>query len=523
MKCLILGRENTQIMKLDLVNSFISWRMKKRFHQIELFMKYPSEVQNELLFNLLDTAKTTEWGERFGFKDIGSLEDFKNNVPLCNYESIHSEVERMRKGEQNITWPTEIKWFAKSSGTTSNKSKFIPVSQEALEDCHFKGGKDLLSIYCNNNPETSIFSGMSLRLGGSTFMNNKDNNSFYGDLSAIIIENLPFWVEMRSTPNNKISLMDEWEAKIEAIVNTSIKEDVSSLAGVPSWMLVVANKVLAKTGKSNLHEVWPNLEVYMHGGVNFSPYRKQYEALLPNANFNYLETYNASEGFFGIQDLSDSEELLLMLDFGIFYEFIPMNAYDDRNSKTISLSEVELDTNYAVVISTNAGLWRYIIGDTIKFSSIEPYRFKVSGRTKHFINAFGEELIIENAERALKKACIKTNAEILEYSAAPIYMNNNGSGAHQWLIEFSKEPNDLDFFAHSLDQALKELNSDYEAKRHKNLTLKDPIIIAAKRGLFYKWLKEKGKLGGQHKVPRLANNRIFMDELLDINSLQAVG
>ncbi len=510
-------------MKLDLVNSFISWRMKKRFHQIELFMKYPSEVQNELLFNLLDIAKNTEWGKKYGFSSIKSYEDFKNNIPLSSYPSIQKDVDRMREGEQNIIWPTEIKWFAKSSGTTSSKSKFIPVSQEAIEDCHFKGGKDLLSIYCNNNPETSIFSGMSLRLGGSTFMNNKDNNSFYGDLSAIIIENLPFWVEMRSTPNNKISLMDEWEAKIEAIANTSIKEDVSSLAGVPSWMLVVAKKVLSKTGKSNLHEVWPNLEVYMHGGVNFSPYRKQFEELLPKPNFNFLETYNASEGFFGIQDLNNSEELLLMLDYGIFYEFIPMDKYDAENSQTIGLSEVELDRNYAVVISTNAGLWRYIIGDTIKFSSLNPYRITVSGRTKHFINAFGEEVIIENAERALKTACTKAKAEVLEYTAAPIYMNDKESGAHQWLIEFSKEPADLDFFAHVLDQSLKELNSDYEAKRHKNMALKPPLVVAAKKGIFYKWLKEKGKLGGQHKVPRLANNRIYMDELLGINHLQAAG
>lgn len=510
-------------MKLDLVNSFISWRMKKRFHQIELFMKYPSEVQNELLFNLLDTAKNTEWGEKYGFKDIASIEDFKNNIPLSSYESINSEVDRLREGEQNIMWPSEIKWFAKSSGTTSHKSKFIPVSQEAIEDCHFKGGKDLLSIYCNNNPETSIFSGMTLRLGGSTFMNNKDNNSFYGDLSAIIIENLPFWVEMRSTPNNKISLMNEWEAKIEAIANTSIKEDVSSLAGVPSWMLVVAKKVLDKTGKQNLHEVWPNLEVYMHGGVNFSPYRKQFEALLPNKDFNFLETYNASEGFFGIQDLSETEELLLMLDYGIYYEFIPMDEYQGENSRTVDLAQVEIGKNYAVVITTNAGLWRYMIGDTVKFTSIKPFRIAVSGRTKHFINAFGEELIIENAERALKIACHKTNAEVLEFTAAPIYMVGNESGAHQWLIEFSKAPENLDFFGHVLDEAIKELNSDYEAKRHKNMALKEPIIISAKKGLFYQWLKNKGKLGGQHKVPRLANNRKYMEELLVINTLQAAG
>lgn len=510
-------------MKLDLVNSFISWRMKKRFHQIELFMKYPNEVQNELLFNLLDKAKNTEWGQKYGFADISTYEEFKNRVPINFYENIKPDVDRMREGEQNIMWPSEIKWFAKSSGTTSSKSKFIPVSQEAIEDCHFKGGKDLLSIYCNNHPETSVFSGMSLRLGGSTFINNKANNSFYGDLSAIIIENLPFWVEMRSTPNNKISLMDEWEAKIEAITNTSIKEDVSSLAGVPSWMLVLAQNVLKKTGKDNLHEVWPNLELYMHGGVNFAPYRKQFEEILPNSKFSFLETYNASEGFFGIQDLTDKEELLLMLDYGIFYEFIPMDEYDGENSRTIPLSEVKEDVNYAVLISSNAGLWRYIIGDTVKFTSTNPYRIKITGRTKHFINAFGEEIIIENAESALQEACKLTGAQILEYTAAPIYMANKSSGAHQWLIEFSKKPSDHSLFVEVLDRKLKEVNSDYEAKRHKDMALKMPVVETACKGLFYEWLKVKGKLGGQHKVPRLSNNRIYMDELLSMNTLQAAG
>lgn len=505
-------------MKFDLLNSFLSWKMKKRFHQIELFMKYPGEVQQELFFDLLHTAKNTEWGKKYGFKDISSFEDFQNQVPLHFYEDIEADVERLRKGEQNIMWPTDILWFAKSSGTTGSKSKFIPVSQEAIEDCHFKGGKDLLSIYCNNNPETEIFSGMSLRLGGTTSVNNVDNKSFYGDLSAIIIENLPFWVEMRSTPNNKISLMDEWEEKIEAIANTTIKEDVSSLAGVPSWMLVLAKKVLEKTGKQNLHEVWPNLELYMHGGVNFSPYRAQFEALLPDPKFKFLETYNASEGFFGIQDLTDDSAMLLMLDYGIFYEFIPMDKYKGVDSKTIQLSEVEPNVNYAVVISSNAGLWRYIIGDTIKFTSTAPYRIKVSGRTKHFINAFGEELIIENAEEGLKLACEKHKAIITEYSAAPVFMDQNGqSGAHEWLIEFEKEPDNLNAFAESLDQKLKSINSDYEAKRHKNMALNPPLIRIARKNLFYDWLREKGKLGGQHKVPRLSNNRLYLDELLELN------
>jgi phenylacetate-coenzyme A ligase PaaK-like adenylate-forming protein len=505
-------------MRLDLVNSFISWRMKKRFHQIELFMKYPHETQRELLFNLLDTAKNTEWGSKYDFGNITSYEQFQQRVPLHFYEGIQQDVERLRAGEQNIMWPTEIKWFAKSSGTTAGKSKFIPVSQEAIEDCHFKAGKDMLSIYCNNKPETKVFSGMGLRLGGSTYINNVDNRSYYGDVSAIIIENLPFWVEMRSVPNNKISLMEEWEEKLEAMANTTIREDVSSLAGVPSWMLVLARKVLEKTGKDNLHEVWPNLELYMHGGVNFGPYRHQFKKLLPNSDFSFLEIYNASEGFFGIQDIPERQELLLMLDYGIFYEFIPMDQFDGESSPTIPLSAVEEGKNYAIVISSNAGLWRYIIGDTVRFTSIAPYRIQITGRTKHFINAFGEELIIENAESALKAACEATGAEIDDYSAAPVYMSGS-SGAHEWLIEFNQAPDDLVLFTEALDRKLKDLNSDYEAKRHKDMALQMPLIRVARENLFYDWLKAKGKLGGQHKVPRLSNNRKHLEEMLKLNTV----
>lgn len=504
-------------MRLDLVNSFISWRMKKRFHQIELFMQYPHETQRELLFGLLDRAKNTEWGTKYGFGDITTYDEFRQRIPLHYYEGIQDDVERMRGGEQNIMWPTEIKWFAKSSGTTASKSKFIPVSQEAIEDCHFKAGKDMLSIYCNNKPETKVFSGMGLRLGGSTYINNVDNKSYYGDVSAIIIENLPLWVEMRSVPNNRISLMVEWEEKLEAMANTTIREDVSSLAGVPSWMLVLARKVLEKTGKDNLHEVWPNLELYMHGGVNFNPYRHQFEKLLPDASFSFMEIYNASEGFFGIQDLSDRQEILLMLDYGIFYEFIPMDKFKGEDSDTIPLDEVEPGKNYAMVISSNAGLWRYIIGDTVRFTSVSPYRIQITGRTKHFINAFGEEVIIENAETALRAACDATGAEVSDFTAAPVYMSDS-SGAHEWLIEFARQPDDMQKFAQSLDSRLKEVNSDYEAKRHKDMALKMPVISIARAGLFYDWLKSKGKLGGQHKVPRLSNNRDHIEELLTLNT-----
>jgi len=500
-------------MPFPIVNSIISWFLKKRKHQIELFLKYPINVQEEVLLKLIDTAKDTQFGEIHGFSHIKNYQDFVSKVPIQQYESIEPMIERCRKGEQNLFWPTTIKWFAKSSGTTNAKSKFIPVSDEALEDCHFKAGKDMLCLYINNNEDAQLFTGKSLRLGGSAAVY-EENDSYFGDLSAIIIENMPFWADFSSSPKQEIALMSDWEVKMDAIINETIHENITSLAGVPSWMLVLLNKVLEKTGKNNILEVWPNLEVYFHGGVNFNPYREQYKKLIPKKDFRYYETYNASEGFFAIQDRNSSSELLLMLDYGIFYEFIPMDAYDGENSTAIPLSEVKKDVNYAMVISTNAGLWRYLIGDTVKFTSLNPYRIKITGRTKHFINVFGEELIIENAEEALKLTCKKTNAAITDYTVAPIFMKDNQKGAHEWVIEFSKPPKNLSYFTELLDNALKSINSDYEAKRYLNMTLEMPVVHQAKKGLFYKWLQEKGKLGGQHKVPRLSNKRDFIEELL---------
>lgn len=502
-------------MPYQIVNSIISWFLKKRKHQVALFLKYPIDVQNELLFKLLQTAEYTEIGKQYNFSNIETYEAFKEKVPIQQYESIEPLIERARKGEQNLFWPTPIKWFAKSSGTTNAKSKFIPVSDEALEDCHFKAGKDMLCLYFNNNPDSQLFIGKGLRLGGSSAIY-EDNNSYFGDLSAIIIENLPFWADFSSAPKQETALMSEWESKIEAIIEETIHEDLTSLVGVPSWMLVLLNKVLEKTGKNNIIEVWPNLEVYFHGGVNFNPYRKQFQKLIPKKSFKYYEIYNASEGFFAIQDLNNSLDLLLMLDYGIFYEFIPMNKFDGENSDVIPLSKVKLNTNYALVITTNGGLWRYLIGDTIKFTSLNPYRIRITGRTKHFINVFGEELIIDNAETALNQACLKTGAEISEYTAAPIFMNNEKSGGHEWMIEFRKHPNNINFFTEILDNALKAINSDYEAKRTNNLTLSMPKIHIAKQGLFYNWLKQQGKLGGQHKVPRLSNSRKYLEELLTL-------
>lgn len=500
---------------LDLVNTFISWRMKKRFHQIELFLRHPHEVQQELLMAQLHKARDTEWGRHYHFSEIKRYEEFARRVPLHTYEDLEEEIEELRQGAEDRMWPGKIKWFAKSSGTTNSRSKFIPVTQEAIEGNHFKAGKDLLSIYCHNFPETKIFSGTNLRLGGSTF-GDAEHGSFYGDVSAILIEHLPFWVEMRSTPNSRISLMSEWEEKLEAMAHTSMKEDVTSLAGVPSWMLVLINRVLELSGKENLHQVWPNLEMYMHGGVNFTPYRPQYEALMDKP-INYLDTYNASEGFFAIQDQPGVNELLLMLDYGIFYEFIPMDQFNGTDSPTVPLWEVERGKNYALVISSNAGLWRYLIGDTVRFTSLKPYRIQITGRTKHFINTFGEELIVENAETALSRTCEAHQLQIKDYTVAPVYMEGRQQGAHEWLIEFEENPRDLSAFAHDLDRELQKVNSDYEAKRYKNMALTPLKLNLAKTGLFYQWLKKKGKLGGQHKVPRLSNDRRYMDEMLKMN------
>ncbi len=504
-------------MAIPLFNSIASWLLKKRYHQIELFLKYPEEVQEELLLQLLEIAEDTEIGRQYDFESITNYGTFRERVPIVTYEEIEPVIERNRRGEQNLFWPTTIKHFAKSSGTTNAKSKFIPVSAEALEDCHYKSGKDLLCLYLNNNENSQLFTGKSLRLGGSKQLY-EDNGSFFGDLSAILIDNMPLWAEFSSTPSNKISLMSEWERKLAAIINESVHENVTSLAGVPSWMLVLLNSVLEETGKENLFEVWENLEVYFHGGVNFGPYKEQYKRILPRKNFQYYEIYNASEGFFAIQDRNNADDLLLMLDYGIFYEFVPMIDGDGKTyDQIIPLWEVELNKNYAIIITTNSGLWRYKIGDTVRFTSKRPYRIKVTGRTKHHINVFGEELIIENAEEALKTVCKKAGAEIKDYTAGPIFMEGKEKGAHEWIIEFRKSPEDLQYFTEFLDNALKSLNSDYEAKRYNNITLTMPKVHMARENLFYDWLKANDKLGGQHKIPRLSNKREYLEELLRMN------
>lgn len=500
-------------MAIPLINSIASWFLKKRIHQIELFIKYPNEVQQEVLQDLLGFAKKTKIGYQYDYSSINRYSEFARRVPIVTYEDLAEEIAAGRQGEDNILWPTPIKWYAKSSGTTNAKSKYIPVSVEALEDCHYKAGKDMLSLYINNNPEAQLFNGKTLRLGGSQELYQNERNAF-GDLSAIMTDNLPFWAELNCTPSLKVSLMSEWESKMKAIIAESSQENVTGLMGVPSWMLVLLHKLLDQNPGKSLKDIWPNIEVYFHGGVSFRPYRSQYESLLKDHSLQFYEIYNASEGFFAIQDRNGSDELLLMLDYGIFYEFIPLGEDD---SAIIPLDQVQLGQRYTLVITTNGGLWRYKIGDVVQFTSLSPYRIQIAGRTKHYINAFGEELVIENADRAIAVAALTCDVEVVDYSVAPIFMEGNKKGSHEWMIEFKKVPKDLMQFQSVLDQELKRLNSDYEAKRYKDMTMVLPKINVAQQGLFYRWLEHKKKLGGQHKVPRLSNDRKLMDSLLEMN------
>lgn len=497
------------------INTLISLFTQKRLGQINYFKNNPLEVQKNVLQELLNTAQNTEYGKKYHFSSILTPEQYRERLPIVYYEDLKDFIKATMEGQQNILWPEEIRWFAKSSGTTDAKSKFIPVSPSSLEDCHFRGGKDVVAIFNRLYPEAQAFSGKTLALGGSSEISRTNNNCQYGDLSAILISNTPFWANLMKTPDASVMLMSNWEEKLEKICETTIQEDVRCLAGVPSWFLTLINKILEKTGKENLHEVWPNLELFIHGGISFVPYRKQYQRLLPSPKMKYLETYNASEGFFGIQDDPEDSSMLLMLDYGVYYEFLPVSELAKATPVSLSLGEVETNINYALIISTNGGLWRYMIGDTIMFTSLRPYKFKITGRTKLFINAFGEELIIENATEALRIACEATHSSVTEFTAAPIFMNDGKKGAHEWMIEFETLPADIEYFADLLDQELQKLNSDYEAKRL--LSLERLKIHVARKNLFNDWLKQKGKLGGQNKVPRLWNDRTHIDQLLEMN------
>jgi hypothetical protein len=501
---------------MKLFNAILRRYLINQLPDIDKYRQHAVPLQKKVLTHLIKKASNTEFGKQYHFKEMKSYTDFSSKVPVQTYNDIKPSIDRMIMGEQNILWSTDVKWFSKSSGTTSERSKYIPVSNESLRYCHIRGGRDVLASYCNMFPETSIFDGKGLILGGSRRPAEQNSNAEYGDLSAILIENFPHWADFIRTPTREIALMEEWEEKLERMSDFTMHQNVTSLSGVPSWMLLLLKKILAKSGKSNIKEVWPNLELFMHGGVNFEPYREQYNEIIPEGSIFYLQTYNASEGFFAFQDEIGRNDLLLLPDNGIFFEFVPLDEIHEKFPTSYTLENVEIGINYAIIISTNAGLWRYIIGDTVQFTTLFPHRIRITGRTSSFINAFGEEVIIENAERAIAEACKQTNASISEYTAGPVYFANGTSAAHEWIIEFDDQPEDWDLFCNTLDKTLKLINSDYDAKRYHNLLLQKPIIHNVKAGTFLEWLKLKGKLGGQHKVPRLANDRKILEEILPL-------
>ncbi len=484
---------------------------------LDKYATQAEQLQMQTLLSLTHKAKATEWGREHEFASIRTYEGFAASSAINTYEDLKHAIDRMRQGEKDILWPGHVRWYAKSSGTTNDKSKFIPVSNDGLKDTHYAGGKDAVVWYLHNYPQSRIFDGKALILGGSHASNYNVRNSLVGDLSAILIENINPLMNLVRIPRKEIALLSDFEVKRDKIAHEAIKNNITNLSGVPSWMLSVMNRVLEITGKDNLAEVWPNLEVFFHGGVAFTPYREQYRKLIPSEKMHYMETYNASEGFFGLQDDPTDPAMSLMLDYGVFYEFIPMDEIENPNPKVVPLWGVETGKNYAMLISTSSGLWRYMIGDTVRFSSKNPYKFVITGRTKFFINAFGEELIVDNAEVGLAEACRKTGAQVLEYTAAPVFMGDDGKCRHQWLVEFVQEPQDLAGFAHILDETLQQVNSDYEAKRYKDITLQPLELVVARRGLFHDWLASKGKLGGQHKVPRLSNSRAHIEEMLIFN------
>ncbi|MCC6290027.1 MAG: GH3 auxin-responsive promoter family protein [Chitinophagaceae bacterium] len=498
---------------MGILSSTISQLARMRLWRIEAWIENPVASQREVLQDLVTSAQYTEFGRKYNFSSLFSTRDFKKEIPIHEYDDLKPYIQRMMDGEENILWNTPIQWYAKSSGTTSDKSKFIPVSKESLEECHYKGAKDTLTMYYNFNPDSELLTGKGLVIGGSHTINQINEDVHFGDLSAVLLQNSPVWGQWIRTPELSIALMDEWESKIERLAESTIRENVTSISGVPTWTLVLFKRILEITGKKTMAEVWPSLELYIHGGVSFTPYREQFRKLI-GKDIYYIDSYNASEGFFAAQDNPGADGMLLFVDHGIFMEFMPFEEYGKKDPQTIGLKDVEIGKNYAPVISTNGGLWRYLLGDTIQFTSLRPFRIKVSGRLKHFINAFGEEVIVDNTDKAVSVACEKTGAIVNDYTAAPVYFGDASNGAHEWLIEFEKQPVDVNAFKNELDKALQSINSDYEAKRYKNIALREPVMHMMNKGFFNEWLKSKGKLGGQHKVPRLSNERSLVEEML---------
>ncbi len=503
---------------MKLLSPAISSLARLRSWRIDAWRNNPIDAQREVLQDLVTSAQYTEFGRRYDFARLFSVRSFKEAVPIHEYDDLKPYIERIMQGEQGLLWNTPIEWFAKSSGTTGDKSKFIPVSEESLQDGHYRASKDVLSLYYLRRPDSELLTGKGLILGGSHTINPLNDEAQYGDLSAVLLQNSPFWGHWLRTPDLNIALMDEWESKIEKLAESTIKENVTSISGVPTWTLVLFKRILELTGCKTIAEVWPSLELYMHGGVSFTPYRGQFTQWI-GRDIQYLDMYNASEGFFAAQDDPAQPGMLLFTDHGVFMEFMPVEEYGSASPRTIGLADVECGRHYAPVISTNAGLWRYLLGDTIEFTTLSPFRVKVSGRLKHFINAFGEEVIVDNTDRALATACQQTGAIVIDYTAAPVYFNEKIQGAHQWLIEFEQAPARLEEFTALLDKALQQLNSDYEAKRYRNMALGLPQVQQLPRGTFAAWLRQKGKLGGQHKVPRLSNDRQLVEEILQLNTI----
>lgn len=503
---------------MSLTNSILTAFYSRRLKAIDRFRRHPWEVQAEQFRLLMSYGAQTEYFKRYGMGAFASITDFQRCIPVVGYDELQHDIERVRQGEENLLWPGRTYWFAKSSGTTGDRSKYIPVTQESLKQCHFRGGKDVMAVFAYHNPDSKAFDGKSLTLGGSHRLDSMGGGAQSGDLSAILIHNAPKWVNLVREPSMQIALIPDFEQKVEAICRRCSKQRITSFAGVPSWNLVLMNRMLEYTGENNLLEVWPDLSLFIHGGVSFAPYREQYKRLIPSGQMKYMETYNASEGFFALQDNLSTPDMLLMLDYGIFYEFLPIRDLDTPE-KAVTLADVETGVNYAMIISTNGGLWRYMIGDTVEFTSLAPYKVRITGRTKSYINAFGEEIIIDNAERAVAAACAATGAKVLDYTAAPVFMEGKAKGGHEWFVEFGTMPSDVMLFVEVLDKTLQEVNSDYAAKRFRNTTLMPPQLVVARKGTFYRWMQEREKLGGQNKVPRLANDRRYIDELLKINSL----
>jgi hypothetical protein len=502
---------------MSLIFSTIQLFFKSRLNEIETIIKNPVKSQEEVLKKLINTAKNTEWGKKHNFSSISNVSQFQKNVPISSYEDLFPFIEKMMAGEKDVLWPGLTSWFAKSSGTTNARSKFIPVSKESLEDCHLKAGKDEVILYLKNNSKTKIFDGKSLCVGGSLGQIKSGPEIFCGDISAIMMKNLSFLGEYLRTPSLETALMADYEKKVEKLAEEASKENVVSIVGVPTWISLLIKKVIEKKQAKNIFEVWPNLEVFFHGAVSFAPYQKLFAELLPSPNMFYVEAYNASEGFFAIQDdLNRKGEMLLMPDYGVFYEFIPLSEFFSDKPRVLTMAEVETGKNYVLVISTNAGLWRYVIGDTVMFTTLSPHRIKITGRTKHFINVFGEEVAVHNADTAISEACAHTGALLAEYTVAPIFMENGKGGAHEWLVEFVKEPSTKEEFNRILDNTLRKINSDYDAKRFKDIALGPPVVRFVASGTFYKWMESRGKVGGQNKVPRLSNTREYLESILKL-------